>query len=33
MRYMMFLATDSEGEPYSAEEGKIEDWGKGLGSS
>lgn len=28
MRYMMFVATDPEGEPYSAEDDRIGDWGK-----
>lgn len=32
MRYMMFVATDPGGEPYSAEEDKIEEWGKDVGS-
>lgn len=32
MRYMMFVATDPEGEPYSVEGDKIEDWGKEVDS-
>ncbi|WP_449373124.1 YciI family protein [Arthrobacter psychrolactophilus] len=32
MRFMMFVATDPEGEPYSAEEDKIEDWGNDVDS-
>jgi len=27
MRFMMLVATDPEGEPYSADEDNIEEWG------
>ncbi|WP_411721570.1 YciI family protein [Mycetocola sp.] len=32
MRYVMFVATDPEGEPYTAEDDRIEDWGKEVGA-
>lgn len=32
MRFMMFVATDPTGEPYSAEEDRIEEWGAEVDS-
>jgi len=27
MRFMMLVATDPEGEPYSADQDNVEEWG------